>query len=43
MIYGIHKGWDDSTQEDATYNVAKRITSKTFAQLCGWMNEPSVC
>ena len=46
VIYGIHRGWDgldSSTQEDTTYNVAKRITSKTFAQLCGWMNEPIVC
>lgn len=44
VIYGVHRGWDgDSDQDDATYNVAKRITSHTFAQLCGWMNEPSVC
>jgi len=41
VIYGIHRGWDGleaSTQEETTYNVAKRITSKTFAQLCGWMS-----
>ena len=44
VIYGVHRGWDGVSPQNATkYNVAKRITSHTFGQLCGWMNEPSVC
>lgn len=44
IIYGVHRGWDGvSPQDDTEYNVAKRITSHTFAQLCGWINDAKVC
>ena len=44
IIYGIHRGWDgESNQGDADYNVAKRITAHTFAQLCAWINDERVC
>lgn len=44
VIYGVHRGWDGvSPQNDTEYNVAKRITSHTFAQLCGWINDDRVC
>jgi V8-like Glu-specific endopeptidase len=44
IIYGVHRGWDGvSPQDDTEYNVAKRITSHTFAQLCGWIDDTNVC
>lgn len=48
-IYGVHRGWDgsngelsDNPQTQAEYNVAKRITSHTFYQLRGWIDDARV-
>ena len=44
VIYGVHRGWSGNGAQDSTdYNVAARITSHTFGQLCGWIDDSRVC
>ena len=44
VIYGVHRGWSGNGEQDETdYNVAKRLTSHTFGQLCGWIDDDRVC